>query len=290
MSAARAASIHARLLNRARERGEDFNLVLVRYSTERFLYRLSTLPAARDGFWLKGALLFDLWFDVPHRPTRDADFLGFGPIDAGQLAEMVRAICGVDADDGMVFLPESVEIEDIREVARYGGLRVRLVGRLGSARCPVQLDVGYGDAVTPGPEEVTYPTLLEDLPAPRLRVYPRATVVAEKLEAIASLGMANSRMKDYFDLLALAREGALDDLRLSDAIAATFARRGTPLPEAMPLGLTGDFAREPAKLAQWNAFLGRNRLQAPALANVVDEVARFVDAPLRLARERKGAA
>lgn len=286
---ARAASIHARLLNLARQRGDDFNLVLVRYATERFLYRLSMVPAAREGLWLKGAMLFDLWFDVPHRPTRDADFLGFGSVDADKLAGTARQICSVVADDGMTYDPRSVVVEDIRENARYGGLRVRLAGALGNARCPVQLDVGYGDAVTPGAEDAVYPTLLGDLPAPRLHVYPRATVVAEKLEAIVSLGMANSRLKDYYDLRALAQEGALESRELAEAIAATFARRGTTLPMDLPLGLTAEFAKDAAKLAQWNAFLGKNRLQAASLPDVVAELAQFFQAPLRLARDEREA-
>ncbi len=289
MNVGLAASIHARLLNRAKARGEDFNLILTRYAIERFLYRLSLMPA-RETYWLKGALLFDLWFDVPHRPTRDADFLGFGPADTEALASTIREICGVAVDDGMEFDSASVTIEEIREDARYGGLRVRLLGRLGNARCTVQLDVGYGDAVTPGPEEAIYPTLLDDQPPPRLRVYPRASVVAEKLEAIVSLGMANSRMKDYFDLRALAREGVLDARLLADAIAATFQRRGTALPVDAPLGLSDEFARDAAKRAQWKAFLGKNRLDAPALDEVIAEVRRFVSKPLKLARQRKGTA
>jgi hypothetical protein len=284
-----AASVHARLLNWARERGEDFNLILTRYAIERFLYRLSLVPA-RDAYWLKGALLFDLWFDVPHRPTRDADFLGFGPADAQTLGNTVREICGIAADDGMEFDPASISTEEIREDARYGGLRVKLLGRLGNACCTVQLDVGYGDAVTPGPEEVAYPTLLDDQPPPRLRVYPRATVVAEKLEAMVSLGMANSRMKDYFDLRALAREGVLDARLLGEAIAATFQRRGTALPIGVPLGLSDEFARDATKRAQWKAFLGKNRLDAPMLDEVIMEIRDFVLEPLRLARERTGAA
>ncbi|MGV8991146.1 MAG: nucleotidyl transferase AbiEii/AbiGii toxin family protein [Thiobacillus sp.] len=189
MSDGQAASIHARLLNRAKARGEDFNLILTRYALERFLYRLSQVPA-RETYWLKGAMLFDLWFDVPHRPTRDADFLDFGPMDVDALASTIREICNITVDDGMVYDPSSITVEEIREESRYGGLRVRLLGRLGNTRCTMQLDVGYGDAVTPGPEEAVYPTLLDDMPPPRLRVYPRAAVVAEKLEAIVSLGMA----------------------------------------------------------------------------------------------------
>lgn len=285
MTASLAASIHARLLNRAKARGEDFNLVLTRYAIERFLYRLSQAPA-RDSLWLKGALLFNLWFDVLHRPTRDADFLGFGAMDAESLAAALREVCGIVVDDGMGFDANSITTEEIREDARYGGLRVKLQGRLGNARCPLQLDVGYGDAVTPGPEEAVYPTLLDDQPAPRLRVYPRATVVAEKLEAIVSLGMANSRMKDYFDLRALAREGEVNAGLLADAIAATFTRRRTALAPDMPLGLSDEFAKDPSKRAQWKAFLGKNRLDAPTLDTVVIEVREFVREPLSLALER----
>lgn len=286
MTADLPASIHARLLNRAKMRGEDFNLTLTRYAIERFLYRLSLVPA-RDVFWLKGALLFDLWFDVPHRPTRDADFLGFGSMDIEVLTRTVREICDIAVEDGMRFDPTSITVEEIREEARYGGLRVRLVARLGNARCTVQLDVGYGDAVTPGPEDAVYPTLLDDQPAPRLRVYPRATVAAEKLEAIVSLGMANSRMKDYFDLRALAHEGVLDARQLGDALAATFQRRNTLLPEEMPLGLSDEFAHDATKQAQWNAFLGKNRLDAPTLHEVVAEVRSYATEPFKLARQKQ---
>ena len=283
-----AASIHARLLNRAKSRGEDFNQVLGRYALERFLYRLSQVPA-REAYWLKGAMLFDLWFEVPHRPTRDADFLGLGAMDTEALAVTVREICGVSVDDGMVFDLDSITIKEIREDARYGGLRVRLLGKLGKARSTLQLDVGYGDAVTPGPEEVLYPTLLDDLPAPRLHVYPRASVVAEKLEAIVSLGMANSRMKDYFDLRALAHEGVLEAGLLGDAIAATFQRRGTEVPVEVPLGLSDEFAQNTAKLAQWQAFLVKNQLHAPTLPEVIDVLRLFLNEPLKLARQRQEA-
>lgn len=282
-----AASIHARLLNLARARGEEFNLILTRYALERFLYRFSLLPA-RESYLLKGAMLFDLWFDMAHRPTRDADFLGFGPMEADTLADTIREACTISADDGITFDADSMVITEIREVARYGGLRVRLAGRLGSARCSVQLDVGYGDAVTPEPEEAIYPTLLDDQPAPRLRVYPRASVVAEKLEAIASLGMGNSRMKDYFDLRVLAHEGALDERQVAEAIAATFARRGTALPKDVPLGLSDEFARDAAKRGQWQGFLRKNRLDAPSLEEVVADIRRFAAAPVALARKSKG--
>ena len=284
MSGNLAASIHARLLNRAKARGEEFNLVLTRYAIERFLYRLSTLPA-RESFCLKGALLFDLWFDIPHRPTHDADFLGYGLQDAEVLAATMRQICVVDCDDGMIFDAATITVGEIREEARYGGLRVRLTGKLGKARSTVQIDVGYGDAVSPAPEDAVFPVMLPDLPPPRLRVYPRATVIAEKLEAIENLGMTNSRMKDFFDICVLAREGTLGNAQLGDAIAATFERRGTPIPAGVPLGLSDEFAQDAVKRAQWLGFIRKNRLGELALEDVIRDVRRFVEAPMAHARK-----
>lgn len=277
------ASIRQRLLDLARSRGEDFQTILDRYAVERLLYRLS-ISEQRNEFLLKGALLFAVWFDAPHRPTRDADLLGFGEPDAARLADSVARLCAIAADDAITYDATAISVHEIREQASYSGLRVHLRAELDNARCNVQLDVGFGDAVTPAPVEAEYPSLLADLPSPRLRVYPRETVYAEKLEAIAHLGIANSRMKDYFDLLALVREGAMDTATLARAIAATFQRRGTPLPEAMPLGLSAEFARDAEKRRQWNAFLNRNRLEAPALDAAIEEIARFLDRPLARAR------
>ena len=274
-SANRAASIRQRLLDRARGRGEDFQLVLDRYAVERLLYRLSISPY-RDQFLLKGALLFALWFDAPHRPTRDADLLGFGPPEPARLAAIIAELCAIECDDGLAFDASSIAVEPIREEAAYEGLRARLLAFLAGARCHVQWDVGFGDAVTPAPADAHYPVLLDGMPAPSLRVYPRETVFAEKLEAIATLGIANSRMKDYFDLLALLREGAMEGAVLADAIRNTFQRRGTALPDGAPFGLTDAFATDTQKQVQWTAFLRRNRLSAPGLAAVVAEIRAYV--------------
>ena len=184
-------------------------------------------------------------------------------------------------------MSDTVRVEPIRAEDDYGGQRVTLQAKMGAARLSVQVDIGIGDVVTPAPEWLEYPSLL-DLPRPRLRAYPRETVIAEKLHAMVFLGLRNSRMKDYFDLRALAREGALDAGQLAEAIAATFARRKTALPEGMPQGLSDEFAQDAAKRAQWKAFLGKNRLDAPALDEVIAEVCRFIAEPLRLARHRAG--
>lgn len=286
MTPDRAASVHARLLAYSKQHGHDFQEVLTRYGIERFLYRLSC-TRARETLCLKGALLFALWFDVPHRPTRDADFLGSGPADQKSLEDLIRSACAVEVEDGMSYDAASIRTHEIREEARYGGWRVTLTGILGRARSPVQIDVGFGDAVTPGAQEAIYPTLLKDVPAAQLRVYPRETVIAEKVEAMASLGMANSRMKDYFDLLALAREGAVDADSLGEAIRTTFERRQTPIPESMLLGLQDEFGADRTKQLQWRAFLAKGRLDAPALGQVVSELRSFLEGPLRLARDKR---
>ena len=262
------ASILARLLTLAMHRGDDYSLLLNRFAMERLLARVSTSPYA-ERFLLKGALLFALWYDAPHRPTRDADLLGFGPDDEANLIATFRDIAAMDLGDGIVFDPESVQAQAIREDNTYGGTRITLVSRIGSARCALQIDVGFGDAVTPGPQTVAYPTLLNDFKAPTLRVYPVYTVIAEKYQAMVMLGQANSRMKDFFDLAVIARRTELDGATLAMAIAATFARRQTALPTQRPLALTKQFSGDAAKLRQWQAFLNKNRIDAASLGDTV---------------------
>ncbi len=274
-----AASVRARLLNKAREEQRDFSLVLTRYALERLLYRIGISEYA-DNFLLKGALLFDLWFDVPLRPTRDIDLLGFGLAELPHLIATFEDICSLDVEDGIRFDPKTIQAEEIRKDANYAGIRVTLIGLIDGARCSVQIDVGYGDAVTPAPELAEYPVMLPEFPAPKLRVYPRYTVVAEKLEAMISLGIANSRMKDYFDLWVLASRSDYEGDVLRAAIAATLERRGTPVPADIPFGLTDDFANDPQKRVQWQAFLGKNRLDSRSLHEVIESLRKFVMPPL----------
>lgn len=263
-----AASVLARLLTLAKQCGDDYNLLLNRFGMERLLARVSASPHA-DRFLLKGALLFALWYDTPHRPTRDADLLSFGPDDEASLIATFRDIAALDLGDAIVFDLDSVKADAIREDNTYGGTRIRLVAHLGSARCSLQIDVAFGDAVTPGPQTMAYPTLLGDFPAPVLRVYPVYTVIAEKYQAMVMLGQANSRMKDFFDLAVIARRTELDGATLAAAIAATFARRQTALPAERPLALTKGFSEDAAKLRQWQAFLSKNRIEAASLGDTV---------------------
>jgi len=266
-----AESVRARLLNVAKAQGVDFNQVLVRFALERILYRLTQSQHA-DRFLLKGALLFTLWYDMPHRATRDADLLGFGASDLASVAETFRDIAAAAADDGIAFDPASLTVEEIRKETSYGGVRVIIAGELARARCKTQIDVGFGDAVTPAPVDSVYPVLLDDLPAPRLRAYPKYTVVAEKLHAIALLGMTNSRLKDYFDLSVLLERETLDTDVLAQAIKATFERRGTAVPKTLPTGLSDEFTNDSSRQALWLAFLKKNAFPPKPLPAIVDRL------------------
>lgn len=268
MSRTLAASIRARLKQRADATKQDFNLTLTHYGLERLLYRLSISPHAGN-YLLKGALLFSLWYDLPHRPTRDADLLGFGPDDIDSAVSAFRELCQIVVEDGIAFDPVSIKGSVIRKEAGYGGVRIDLQAQLDGARIALQVDIGFGDAVTPSPESVRYPVLLDDLPAPQLRTYPKYTVVAEKFHAVCLFGMANTRMKDYFDLWVLLTEGALESTELRRAVEATFARRQLAVPNTIPSGLSDAFVQDAVKRAQWAAFLKKNRLEVLDLVEVV---------------------
>jgi hypothetical protein len=272
------ASIREKLRNVARERNADFGLILVKYGLERILFRLSR-SAYRDIFVLKGALLFELWTDQPYRPTRDADFLARGDNSPGRFARIFRELCTMETEpDGLRFDPDSVAAEQITEDADYEGVRVKFTAYLEHAKIPIQIDIGFGDAITPAPVESNYPTLLHS-PAPRLLTYPRETVVAEKLEAIVKLGIANTRMKDFYDLEVLSRTFSFGGKSLEEAIQNTFKHRGTELPlDGKPFAFTSDFSADPNKVRQWTAFSRKNRsyVEPIELKALVARIAQFL--------------
>jgi predicted nucleotidyltransferase component of viral defense system len=273
-----AASVRQRLLNHAKAGNEDFQRVLTRYALERLLYRISRSPYA-DRFILKGALLFLLWLDEPLRRTKDLDLLGTGSPAPEDLAAVFRDLCSQEVpDDGLRFDEQTVAAGRIREENIYGGVRVTLVAFLDSARIPIQVDVGFGDVVTPAPVNVTFPVLL-DFPAPELRAYVRETVIAEKLCALVVLDLDNSRMKDFYDLWMLGQRFAFDGERLSDAVVATFSRRGVLVPPIAPTGLTERFSTHPSRQIQWRAFAKQSLSptpHAPDLREVVSFAAGFL--------------
>ncbi|HBD9237991.1 TPA: nucleotidyl transferase AbiEii/AbiGii toxin family protein [Legionella pneumophila] len=276
-------SVRSRLKNIAVKEGSDFNAVLTRYGLERLLYRIGESEYSNQ-FLLKGALLFNLWYDMPHRPTKDIDLLGFGDNDLAYIKQTFSKICSIFADDGISFLSESVTVDTIKKDGGYTGARVELFGELAKAKIKIRIDIGYGDAVTPGPIDAHYPVLLSDLPAPKIRTYPIYTVIAEKLHAIALLGMANGRLKDYLDLYVLLGNEQIDNQILAKAIQATFNRRGMDLPEALPIGLTDEFANDPSRESMWKAFLRKNELEQKPLTEVIAVIRNLIQVPYSLAK------
>ena len=256
------ASIAARLLNRAKQTGDDYQTLLASFCFERFLHRLGR-SEPRDRFILKGAMLLRLWSDRPYRATRDLDLARRGDGSYEAIREDVRRICSTSVEeDGVVFDPASIRIEAIRAEDEYAGTRVTLPARCGTARLMLQIDMGLADAVWPAPRRCVYPALL-DFPAPEVLAYPRDAVVAEKFEAMVVLGDRNSRIKDFFDIHYLASQFEFDRATLVEAVRRTFERRSTPFPAEPPIGLTPVYWENPSRPAQVRAFARRAGLKVP---------------------------
>jgi hypothetical protein len=270
------ASVRQRLLNQSRAQNRPFQELLQYFAMERFLYRLGRSPYA-DQFILKGALLLTAWRAPVSRPTMDIDLSGRTNNDLDHIKEITSSVCQAPVEpDGIEFNRDSIEVSRIKEDADYEGVRVQFHATLARARIPMQLDIGFGDIITPGPTEIEYPTML-DFPAPVLRAYPKETVVAEKLEALTALGLLNSRMKDYYDLALLSRMYPFDGERLADAIVATFQHRGTTI-ETEPIGLTQAYCDDPARVVQWRAFVRRSRFgeESGDLTRLINQIKPFL--------------
>jgi hypothetical protein len=282
------ASVRARLLKVAKERREDFTLTLMNYAAERFLYRLSK-SKRRDQFVLKGAMLFAVRIGEPYRPTRDLDLLGLGEATEAAINTAISEIAATPVeDDGLVFDAGTLTVHAIREDNRYGGLRAVVQARLAEARIHVQIDVGFGDAVSPGALDLDFPTLLTDMASPRVLAYPTETIIAEKAEAMVDLGISNSRMKDFSDIAVAARRVAFDGESLVAALRATFRRRGTPLPDGDIVALSDRFVQDASAQANWKAFAARSgQSEFETLEQVVRELQRFLGEPMVHARSTK---
>jgi predicted nucleotidyltransferase component of viral defense system len=279
-------SIHSRLRNWSRENNLDHNFVMNRYACERLLYRLSISEYA-DQFILKGAMLFSIWSGETFRPTKDIDLLGFGEDSEERLRKIFQQVCSIKPKqpDGITFDAEKITIEQIREPQKYQGKRIFVP--VTNARIKVQIDVAFGDVITPCAVEIDYPSLL-DMPSARLKAYNRETIIAEKLEAVVSLGIRNSRMKDYYDLLTMSVKYDFDGSLLRDAIASTFNRRKTELPSGIPDGLNSEQILTQSKKTQWDAFLKRSDLDTnvefeKALSRICD----FLIPPLNAAASKE---
>ncbi|CAN5485174.1 nucleotidyl transferase AbiEii/AbiGii toxin family protein [soil metagenome] len=269
------ASIHARLLNLARNENRPLNELLQYYAIERFLYRLGK-SVYRQNFVLKGAQMLRAWSAPLARPTMDIDLLGKVNNDIENLEKIVRQCCVIEFEDGVSFDAESVKGELIRKDAEYQGVRVLLKGSLGKIRLHLQIDFGFGDAVVPAPIEIDLPQLL-DLGKPHLLGYTPESAIAEKFQAMVALDMTNTRMKDFYDIWLLSNNLKFDKKILAEAIKETFKRRNTPLPDAVPMALTSEFSQDETKQKQWKAFLRKNRLDTVIeLFEVVREIEDFL--------------
>jgi hypothetical protein len=270
-----AASVRQKLFNLSRQQKEDFNFTLQRYAFERFLYRLG-ISTHREQFLLKGGMLLALWTGESHRATRDIDLLGFGNGDIAHLENVFKEICTQAVeDDGVVFLPDTVQGKDIQAEKAYSGVRIIFQARIEQAKCSIQIDIGFGDVVIPKAEEIEYLCLL-NFPAPKLKAYPIYSVIAEKFEAMISLDFSNSRMKDFYDVWVLLKHNELDKSILQQAIHATFQRRGTKFPEDKIAIFTHTFIHEKEK--DWKVFLKRINAEYVEFERVVFEIKDFFTA------------
>ncbi len=277
------ASVRARLLDRARRQGAEFQLLLVRYANERLLYRLSR-SAYAPSLVLKGATMFLVWAGDQHRPTRDLDFVASGIDSASEVRAVFDDALGQDVeDDGVTFAREAIAIEAIRDDQDFGGVRVNLVGLIKAARVRLQVDVAFGDPPTTGTDLVEIPTLL-GFPAPLLRACSREAMVADKFAAMVQLGLLNSRMKDFFDIRFLAREFDFDGTVLLESIRATFGLLGHSLHSPDPVAFTPIFTNDETKLTQWKAFCRRLGGCELDLDTVVADVAAFLSPVIAAAR------
>lgn len=277
------ASIRAKLLNHAKATGANFDRVLVRYGVERFLYRLSQHPYC-DRFILKGAMLFLTWPEGVFRPTGDLDLLGYGPPDPDAMKAVFADICSLpDPDDPLAFDIDSIAVEAMREDEKYRGVRMTMFAYLEKTRIRLQIDVGFGDAVHPDPQRITFPCLLPGMAAPAILAYPAETVIAEKFEAMVRFGEADGRMKDFNDIWVITRTFEFDMATVVQALLGTFQRRETAVPTEIPIALTADFANLPAKQTGWASFLKTNppAMTPPPLDELLDDLRRFFDPVLR---------
>jgi predicted nucleotidyltransferase component of viral defense system len=281
-------SVRQKLLNVSISKEVDYNIVLIWYGLERFLYRLS-MSKYSDQFILKGAMLFAVWTKQPLRPTKDLDLMAYGDASADYLKKTFIEICQTKVDDdGVVFDTDGIEINEIREDQEYSGQRVKLLARLGNAKIGLQIDIGFGDAVTPAPTKIKYPVLIES-PVPTIKAYSKETVIAEKLHAMVVLGIANSRMKDFYDLWIMSKQFDFDGSLLTEAITATFERRKTTLSDDLPLALTEDFSSDATISQRWKAFANKLKHSAdtPPLNQIINDLKDFLSIPLKYAKTKE---
>ena len=275
MSSSLEQSVKDRLKNIARETGKDYNFVAIQYLQERFLARLEK-SKYRDNLILKGALLLVVYNIPVVRPSKDIDFKGEdAPNDLGQIKKVIQDIARINLKDGVEFSPDDIDVEQITEDSEYDGVRIKISASVAGDKHRLQLDIGFGDTIIDGPVDMEYPAMLE-FPAPNIKVYSIESSIAEKLEAIVSLGTFGSRMKDYFDVWFLINNHDLKEDRLKKAIAATFSKRQTPV-EDFEYIFSEEFKTNGNKHQQWQAFLNRTTIESDKeFREVLEEIEKYV--------------
>ncbi len=269
-----AASVRQRLLNIAREKGRVFEVVLVAYGLERLITRLS-ISNQRNNFVLKGGMLVTLWTNDENRVTRDADFLGYGESTEDHLKAVFTEVMEIEVDDGLVFDVSALTSAPIREDQEYGGVRLKTTASIGSTRIPITIDIGFGDALAQAGDTIDYPSLL-NMPSANIRAYPPEMVIAEKFQAIVTLGLANGRMKDFYDLWAIPNSQTIEPVNLEAAIRATFKRRNTVIPSVLPVGLSPEFVNDRQKITQWAAYAASIGASVPPLDVIVETIWSYI--------------
>lgn len=256
-------SVRERLLNLSRAGHYSQQMMITRYMQERLLYRLS-ISDYREQFILKGGALLYAYDRFESRPTLDIDFMATHiNNDRENIKRIIKEICNVNSMiDGASYDADTIEAEDITVNKEYHGVRVSVVAHLDTAQQRVSMDIGFGDVVTPAPQELTFPALIDTVPQAKIMAYSLETVVAEKFHAMIDISLANSRMKDFFDVYRILVTDRVDSEVLGEAIKSTFANRETGYRENHPL-FTEEFFTSADRQAFWNGFLRKIKYQKP---------------------------
>ncbi|MDN3507401.1 MAG: nucleotidyl transferase AbiEii/AbiGii toxin family protein [Simkaniaceae bacterium] len=249
-----AASVKDRLLNRSRNSDLSLLELMKYYAMERFLYRLS-ISQYNDQFVLKGALLFTVWEIADSRTTLDIDASAKAENSLENITMIAEELCKIapEIDDGIVFLSETLRVQVMQLKREYTGFRLNFTAKIGTAHVPMQIDIGFGDVITPGPVFSKYPTMLE-FPAPELSMYPPQTTIAEKFHAMIELDGNNSRVKDFYDIWLLSHNQTFTNESLRQAIKNTFAERKKEFTADALCTAMRSCAEDPRTVQRWERF------------------------------------
>ncbi|RAK08173.1 putative nucleotidyltransferase component of viral defense system [Halanaerobium saccharolyticum] len=274
MSKNLAASVLGRLKNISKELNLPYNLVMQLFVQERLLYRLS-LTEYKDNFLLKGGLLLYSMTEFKGRPTKDIDFLLRGKSNKAQnIEKIIKEIANVKVNDGVRFKSSEIKSQSITEGAEYKGQRIKLIALMGQARIHLQIDIGFGDIVVPEAVNIRYPSLL-DFDPPEINAYSLESVIAEKFEAMVSLALLNSRMKDFYDIYTLMKKKDYNGDILKQAVLQTFNTRGTNFDEDLII-FSEDFKNDQQKIKQWQLFLKRMNKNNISFESVIENIKKFL--------------